>query len=385
MPLYRRHGDGAGLAPAATRYCIGGTAIDVASDIPAALHWLAEFLEPAFTASAAPSGAVEARHTVYFETSGHDRLQRSLVAAPLSELEAFTFDGSFSRHRGWDDPDGTRWIHDKRFDTFLGVDLSGGSVRVVAKGDGCFARLALMRAVRELATSAQLAAGKLPVHGAAFVHEGVGVLACGPKRSGKTSLLLHALRCGASFVSNDRLFVDCEATATAEAMPTIVMLREGTLAFFDDLAGVLRDSRFDRARTLAECEAAAVPDPEERSVQRRGISPAQLCHSTGAAMRASTPVGVLLFPRIDPAADGLVLEPMSDEAARETLGRSLLKPSHPTRCSPLFSPGRVGGETPAEVESRRCDALLARVPAYDCRMGPDAFWNDLPSFGGRLA
>ncbi len=384
MPTEPRSADSAGRAPAEIRLTLGALAIDVNADDPAALVWLAEFLGPAFAARprrSLPAGSDEAQHLVQFEMapSEHARLGRALASAPLEGLEAFTWDGSFSRHRGWDDPDGRRWIHDEKHDVFIGVDPAARSIRVVAPGEGTFSRVALMRVVRELATTALLRSAKLPVHGAAFIHEDTAVLVCGPKRSGKTSLLIHALHCGAAFISNDRLFVDTEAPVVAQAMPTIVMLRDGSLAFFEELKKAVEEARFDRGRTIAECAPGIErPDPQSRpGFGRPGISPAQLCRLMGTSMRASAPVGMLLFPRIDPDADGVVLEPLAAGPAREIMGRSLLKPSHPTRFSQFFAPGLAGEEIPAEVESRQCQNLVERVPAYDCRLGPNAFQGDL--------
>ncbi len=384
MPAELRSADGARRVRAGIRLTLGALAIDVNADDPTALVWLAEFLGPAFTArprSSLPADADEPQHVVQFEIAPaeHARLRRALAGAPLEGLEAFTWDGSFSRHRGWDDPDGRRWIHDEKHDIFYGVGPAACSIRVVAPGEGTLPRVALMRVVRELATTALLRSARLPVHGAAFIHEDAAVLVCGPKRSGKTSLLIHALRCGATFISNDRLFVDTEAPVTAQAMPTIVTLRGGSLAFFEELKKALEEARFDRARTIAECAPGIErPDPYTRpGFDRPGISPAQLCQLVGTSMRPTAPVGMLLFPRIDPNADGIVLEPLDAGPAREIMDRSLLKPSHPTRFSQVFAPGLAGEVIPAEVESRQCRILVEQLPVYDCRLGPNAFQTDL--------
>jgi len=379
-----RPADGVGQAPEGIRLTLGALTIDVSGDDPTDLGWLAEFLGPAFAArprNSLPAGTDEAQHVLHFERAPaeHARLRRALASVPLQEIEAFTLDGSFSCHRGWDDPDGRRWIHDKQHDAFYGVDPEARSIRVVAPADSTLPRLGLMRVVRELATTALLRSARLPVHGAAFIHEDAAILVCGPRRSGKTSLLIHALRCGAAFIANDRLFLDTAGPVVARAMPTIVVLRDGSLAFFEELKQALEEARFDRSRTIAECAPGIQrSDPHSRSGRRRrGISPAQLCQLLGTSMRPSARVGMLLFPRIDPDADGVVLQPLAAGPAREIMGRSLLKPSHPTRSSQFFSPRQARGEIPAEVESRQCRELVERVPVYDCRLGPNAFQTDL--------
>jgi hypothetical protein len=188
-------------------------------------------------------------------------------------------------------------------------------------------------------------------------------------------------------------------------MPTIVMLRDGTLELFPGLARAYEAARYDRSRTLAEC-APGVPRAAPRAgagFDRPGISPAQFCRLLGARMAAAAPVRALLFPVVAPDARGLALEALSADAARAVLGRSLLKPGHPTRLSALFAPcatravpapahapahapvhapGRAPvGAGPLEVapalEAERCARLVARVPAFAVRLGPDAYARHL--------
>jgi hypothetical protein len=351
--------------------------IDVGADEQATLAWLIEFLAPAF--QAVPSDPSLADHLVLFETTPtrYAKLRDALGAASPQTLDGFTYDGRFSRHPGWVADDGRIWVHDERHDTFYGVDDAARSVFVVAGHPGPYPRVALMRVVRELATIALHRSDRLPVHGAAFVHDGTAVLLCGPKRSGKTSLLIHALRCGGAFISNDRLFVSTEAPVAARSMPTIVMLRNDTLDRFEQLKEAFEAARFDRGRTIAEC-APGIARPEPRAARdfdRPGISPAQLCHLLGVPMQPAAPVGTLLLPRVDQNVDGILIEALPASLAQQALEKSLLKPSHPTRYSQVFAPGSGGEEVSAEAE--RCRRLVEQVPVYACRLGPNAFQTDI--------
>jgi hypothetical protein len=369
----RRRGEGSRL-----RLRFDSLVIEVASEDRAAIAWLEEFLAPAFQVIRRDRKAPD--HEVVFRISPaeHADLHCRLESASLKGLEGFTLDGSFTRHRGWRSK-GRTWVHAEDHDTFFGVAPRARSVVVVAGSDGGGPRVALMRVVRELATVAMQRLGRLPVHGAAFRHDGRAVLVCGPKRSGKTSLLVHALKCGGAFLSNDRVFVGVDAPPRALPMPTIVMLREGTLDRFGDLRDAYDRARFDRGRTLAECApGVARPDPRAgKGFDRPGVSPAQLCRLLGAPMRGAAPVGMLLFPRIDRRATGIALTRLSADAARRALARSLLKPSHPTRLSEVFAPGGRRRVVSPAAEAERVRRLVGAVPAYACRLGPDAFEVDL--------
>ncbi|HXK25503.1 MAG TPA: hypothetical protein VMS55_22730 [Myxococcota bacterium] len=366
-----------GDAPARLRLRHGPVAIDVLSHDASSLVWLAEFLGPSFAqrASGRPDHRVffGVAPTLYAELAGRLREARG------RPLDGFGFDGRFSRHTSLRDASGRTWVRDPYSAVLHGVDAPAREVLVAARREGDRPRVALMRAVRELAVSALLRAGRLPVHGAAFADRGGAVLICGPKRSGKTSLLVHALACGGAFLSNDRVFVDVTRAATATPMPTIVMLRNGTLSHFPRLLVDFERAHYDRARTLRECgPGVARPEPRaRRGFDRPGISPAQLCALLGAPVRASAPVRAIVFPRIDPRTRGLELRALPTPAARSRLGRSLMKPSHPTRLSALFSPGRRRETLPARVEREACGRLAGRVPAFECRLGADAYRGDL--------
>jgi hypothetical protein len=366
-----------GDAPARLRLRHGPVAIDVLSDDAASLVWLAEFLGPSFAERS--SGRPDHRVVFGVAPALYARLARELRDARSRPLDGFGFDGRFSRHASVRDANGRTWVRDPYSAVLHGVDAPAREVLVAASRAGDRPRVALMRAVRELAISALLRSARLPVHGAAFADRGGAVLICGPKRSGKTTLLVHALARGGAFLSNDRVFVDVARTPTATPMPTIVMLRNGTLSHFPRLLAAFERARYDRARTLRECAPGVVrPEPRaRRGFERPGISPAQLCALLGAPVRASARVRALLFPRVDPRARGLELRALAPAATRERLARSLMKPSHPTRLSALFSPGRRRETLPARVERETCARLAERVPAFECRLGAEAYRGDL--------
>jgi hypothetical protein len=194
------------------------------------------------------------------------------------------------------------------------------------------------------------------------------------------------LRCGGAFISNDRLFVRTEAPAAARSMPTIVALRNDTLDMFEPLKEAYERARFDRGRTIAEC-APGVSRPEPRRAKDShlpGISPAQLCRLLEVPMQPAAPVGMIFFPVIDEAVDGMLVEALPVSLAQQALEKSLLKPSHPTRHSQVFAPGSAGEAVPPEDESERCRSLLEQTPVYACRLGPNAFRIDLRDVLGRI-
>ena len=359
------------------RLLYAGRDAQVSCADPAVLAWLVEFVGPALELSHELSAAPDHHVGFGIVPELHAGLRQALSDAPEQRVEGFTLDGSFSPNPAFESG-GWLWFQDPRHGAFVGSTDEGRRVRVVAPSDDPYHRVTLMRVVRELATCAAHLAGMLPLHAAGFVAGSGAVLVCGRKRAGKTSVLVHALQRGGRFLSNDRVWVSPD-DLRARGMPTIVMLRNGTLELFDGLCRDFERQRFDRARTLAECAPGADrPEPQiGHGFDRPGISPAQLCRLLNAPMQGHAPVTKLLFPRIDPGVRGLALDRIAPAEAAELLRESLLKPSHPTRLSEPFARKGARAPVPPELEDERCRCLAAAIPAWTCRLGRDAYEQDL--------
>ncbi len=359
--------------------------IRVESRESAALHWLAEFLGPAFapTHGAAPAhGAGSpsgASIHLAVDPALHEEIAARAPAEPIGEIDLFTRDGEFHRSPCWIDAMHGRVIRDRRAPVLLlpSGDAPAGH-RIVASRMDRWVRLFLMRVPRELATVACLRAGDLPLHASSIAVGGVTLAFAGPRRSGKTSLLLHLLGAtGVQFVSNDRLMVEPRAGAApmARGMPTIVTLREGTLDHAPAIRDRLRGRNYHSLRSLEECAGPAPSDapvdaPADRPTR---LSAAQLCAGAEVRACAGGPLGAIVFPRVDPEADGVELRrlPLAESAAR--LRASLLLASLPERTAAAFD----DGAPPHRRDSAALDALAAdiaaRTPCHEARLGRGAY------------
>jgi hypothetical protein len=106
----------------------------------------------------------------------------------------------------------------------LDFDL-GRLLLVPALGAGT--RALILREIRALASRQLYAAGWIPVHAAVVVPPGRrALLLTGQKRAGKTATLLHLLEgYGATFVANDKVFVQRTTPVALRALPTAVGVR----------------------------------------------------------------------------------------------------------------------------------------------------------------
>lgn len=189
-------------------------------------------------------------------------------------------------------------------------------IDIVTRTDARKARIALMKVVRELAMSVAIAAGRTILHGSAFAFADRGILIAGPKRAGKTTLLIHGLLAGGELVSNDRVVVWREPDRPlATEMPTVLRVRPATLDALPELRARLEPGRFDQLHTLAEIESGrALLRP--RFGKPRNLSAAQLCAVTGARARKAATLDTLWLLHTGHSPGVRIRETGFEEAAR---------------------------------------------------------------------
>ena len=261
-------------------------------------------------------------------------------------------------------------------------------VDVLAETERPYARMALMRVLRELASSHGSSLGELPIHGAA-VAAGEGVtLFVGEKGAGKSTLLVHALMHeGTRYVSNDRAFVRLGSGAPrAYGMPTIVSLREGTLALSERLRDAVSSGAWHYGSTVSEARANRVMRTLAEGTGLRwppGLSPAQLCALLRVEPIAGGELARIVFPEICPT-QGRTPRFSLRRLSREQASTRLLE-------SGLFADGRsatfVSGMPPPERSTLEAAVreLGGSVACLSCVLGPDAYvppsvWDAIRDF-----
>jgi hypothetical protein len=355
------------------------------------LDWLEEFLGPWFRAGPVVAGDI-ARETdaiVTLDTSpGSFSRWRPSAQLTGRDAEYFTLDSGEEHWPTARGADGTEWAFDEATAVAVGVSSDGegrSRIDVLADAERPRGRMTLMRVLRECASARALSRGELPMHAAAVAVGDRVSLFVGPKRSGKSTLLVHALsHAGTTYVSNDRVFVQLEARgATARGMPSIVSLRAGTLDFWPALRADVSSgcmhfpSTLDEARAHREAGTASRP-PSTRAIP--GLSPAQFCALLGVPASTGGRLERIVFPTVDAAltgAPGFRLQPLTAEDAGTRLAElGLLAGGRmATQLTRIAPPVR------GELESA-ARALARAVPCLSCKLGPDAYsepsvWNAL--------
>ncbi len=339
------------------------------SDDAAALSWLLEVFGPSLTpARDAPDRSLRMTSAPAAHAELAGRTHRGAVTRPC-----FVFDRRLlelpARPEG-----GGVVVRDAERACFL--RLTPGRAEVIGEPGGRRWRFTALLAAQEL-LAAPLRWAWLELHAAAVEAAGRGIVIAGPKRAGKTTLLLELLRSGlARPVANDRCFAGLrDGEARVRGMPTAVKMRPEALAAFPEVA--LPDLERPYLHSVEEFERArrAVPVPRER----RSVTPAQLAARLGGAPVAAAPLGAIVLPRIDRRADGWALTGLTSAQTERGLWDNLF--GRAARARPATAFEDLDGGVPAP--SREVAAVLARsVPGFRLVLGRGAY--DDPGFAGAL-
>jgi hypothetical protein len=235
-----------------------------------------------------------------------------------------------------------------------------------------------MRLVREVATVQCLRKGLIHIHGSAFAHGGSAVVIVGPRRAGKTSLLVNTLRTGkADFVTNDRLFIDRDegrgGPCDAIGMPTIVNVRAECLEMFPELKLRFAVTSFARELTRQECLHGSEAAIEYSHRWPPSLSPRQFCDLVGVDAVARVPIKSFVFPSISSEIDGFELERMDAESAAAEIYAGVFRSATPQAIPKAF---RKEGEDALPTEEsiqKACRRLANELACYRCHLGPNAY------------
>lgn len=353
----------------------GGLRIAVRTVDRATLSWLEEFLGPAF--ETVDDSRRDWTVTLDFDAATYDSLSSCSLDNTEAYIDGFTMDGSFRRFRVLQGPPQALLL-DEKYAIYFEVDEAASRVRIIAANMGRTPRLALMRVVRELATVHSLCRGHVHVHGSAVAYRGRAFVLAGVKRSGKTSLLMHATQQRvARFISNDRVFLNCHDGSTfVRAMPTIFKIRPESLSLIPRFARRYRSLPYHFSDSLAE--SADLMNARRRelfqiSAPRPRLNTTQFCDLMNVPATGVSPLGAIVFPRITHTSDTVIERLPPHVAARRLFEESMLKPSDQQRTAAAFRrPGEASVVTDA-VTRDMCERIASQVPCYACAMGPTVY------------
>jgi hypothetical protein len=370
----------------AQSFAYQGFTINVQCDDAAHLAWLVEFLVPSF--SLVDNAQADCVVCLTEDDQSFAATRRRGPTGIPRFIDCFVLDSQVVRLPLWDSDKIEQVLFDERFQVFYWVARTSSRVRILTAANNIHARFALMRVVREFAMSHVRTPTSLVLHGAAVGLGERGLVIAGPKRAGKTSLLIYCLQApGAQFIANDRIVVDLRARQPVlHSMPTLVTIRDRTLDFFPAVEQGLKRHCYDHRLSLAEVECEGrdlVPLGRGPSVD---LSPAQFCAVLTVARRGYLPAHAVLFPQVTEDDGGIRAYRLSPYGASTYLTTALFGEGTDQGRSQVFTVPSQAPEIDACSVMQCCAALAEKVPCFVCELGRQAYrpGSALEAFVGRV-
>jgi hypothetical protein len=335
------------------------------------LRWLEQFLVPHFDVGRGEGKeiVVDLRIDRHAFRQARDRFPTDRSAA------AFMFDSRVEKLASRDCDDGGLLIYDEYFETFFTVDRNRRHVTVLIGEDTLTVRTPLMRILREYAMNEALGSGDIFLHASCFTHRGRSVVVTGPKRSGKTTLLMYAcLSGGVACLANDRVRVRRkDGGHIIRGVPSIVSIREKSFEFFPragaDLEKMELHFRLNDEESLQGTGVNRAADGGSRFL----ITPSQFCD---LLKTRQVPIGerpLVVVPRITGETGTFSIRRIDGPEARTLLQESLFGARHWASSTPVFNAdaGRAGVDRAMLEEN--CHSFVDATPVFICEVGLDLY------------
>jgi hypothetical protein len=337
------------------------------------LSWLVQFLAPGFHARR--TGDADWTVQAKVDPAAWERHRRRGAAPGGRSAECFFQDRSIVRLPRWHGPRSLRVLRSDQDASFVCVDDERKIVHLVQREARRLSRLLWMRVVREIAQNRAWDLDGVFLHGAGVAHEGRGALIVGPKRAGKSSLLIHSLRGGdMDYLANDRALCLRDGRGfRVRSFPTIVQLRTSSLERFPDTFDALRASPYfpvlNRRETARGLRGTARP----WKVGTYTLSPWQLVALMGSRARAEADLTAVLFPEVSGAPGRIRIERLGGRKARQHLREGLFRAEFRRMGGGAFRDRRVRRPPGPEAITAFLDDLADAVPCYRVVLGLQAY------------
>jgi len=350
----------------------GDLTVSVSAADPTQLSWLEEFLCPQF--AVVYGGSPNCHVAVVMDTGQYIDAFRRGPRPDGRHIDCFALDNGLVRLPAWESLDDTQVVFDPDFKLFYLVDPDRSRVRILAPSGSLSVRTALMRVVREFAMTSSVGAGALIIHGAAFGVGDRGVVIAGPKKAGKTTLLMHVLQnVPARFVSNDRVVATWEdGDLTLHGMPTIVTVRQQGARRLRFLHERLLASSYDERYGLAEMGQRIGPMRRPDRYGRWSMSPAQFCELLRVRPIAQVPACALVFPRVTGQPGTIELNELSPDEAAVQLAGALFRAHSSLKTAEMLASANGTPRDRAAFDTL-CRRLASGVRSFTCTLGREAY------------
>ena len=99
------------------------------------------------------------------------------------------------------------------------------------------------------------------------------------------------------------------------------------------------------------------------------LSPAQYSWLLGARSVSAMPLGLLLFPQIEPKLDGMAIERLDPDQTLALLRQAAFSDRVTVGQARVFAPGAA----PSAAIMQQLTRISREIPTWRCRLGPNAY------------
>jgi hypothetical protein len=352
------------------RYGLFDATIEVATDAPAVLAWLDEFLTPAFEIRR--EGTADFVVRIIADEGAYEGAAATRPAGPPTLAACFALDREVTRRPSWA-ASGDVLVEGGKPGVLYRI--RGTRVDILVHPASGHLRAPAMRVIRELAVARTLArSDRMQLHAAALETDGLGLLLAGPKGAGKTTLLGYlAASTGARVLANDRVLLDrTRGGVEVRGVPTIVSIRPDSRRLlpcsFDAIPRIERPVYL----TVAEADAARVISGGAGEASRLSVSPAQLARQLGVALAARARLAAIAFPGAHPDPEDLAVDRLDAAEAGRRL-RDARFGARSGKDGPTIFEQLAGEVRPPHADASLVAVLARAVPCFSVRMGARLF------------
>lgn len=235
----------------------------------------------------------------------------------------------------------------------------------------------ILRVIREVSYRSCENKGDIAYHAGGYTIGEKGVLVCGGAATGKTTVILEALKRGAGYLANDRIIISaCGQNYMMKYLPLSMRVGIGTIKYTPQISMRITTYPWKRKQ-----EAAVINYPYEDtcvvgqlgSSQKLEITSKEIQDILGVDLVESSHLKAIVFPSIDPNFSGMEVKKCDPIIAASHMMAQCMTPNDDNWPSPwLLARNKSDNELreKAEILTRE---LTRNVKSYIVRFGLDAY------------
>lgn len=244
----------------------------------------------------------------------------------------------------------------------------------------------LLRILREIYFRNNENFGSVVYHAGGFEVNKKGVMVCGDKAKGKTTVILEEIKKGSNYLANDRVILsqNDKNEFFINYLPLSMRIGIGTISSTPDLIKIIDSyswSRHQSAKVLNYSYTQEQCVDELGSAEKLEMTPKEIHDIFKIDLIESSQLSAIVFPNIDPTFKGMEILPCEPSQAAEIVLKQCMTPIDENWITPwLFQRNKNNDELKKYVYEFTHN-LVQNVKAYTIHFGLDAYKNwDLKLF-----